>query len=161
MANTTTSPEGAPLTGAKVLLMLLGFFGVVFSVNGLMAYDAIATFRGEVVDHPYQLGLHYDSQLAAAEAQSERHWKVDVTLAGAVRATFSDADGKPLTGLEVTGAFDAPADMRRDRGFALSETAPGVYVGAAPPPSGVWDLRLKAIQGGKTMFQSKNRVALR
>jgi nitrogen fixation protein FixH len=161
MANTTTSSEGAPLTGTKVLLMLLGFFGVTFAVNGIMAYDAISTFRGEVVDHPYQVGLHYDSQIAAAEAQSERHWKVDVTLAGAVRASFRDAKGEPLTGLDVTGAFDAPADMRRDRGFALKETAPGVYVGATTPGSGVWDLKLKASLGGKTMFQSTNRVALR
>ncbi len=158
---TTASNEGAPLTGAKVLAILVGSFAIIFAVNGLMAYDAISTFRGEVNDHPYEAGLRYDSQIAAAEAQSERHWKVDVTLAGAVRASFRDAEGRPLTGLSVTGAFDAPADMRRDRAFALTEGEPGVYVGAAPPAGGVWDLRLKAAKGTQTLFQSLNRVTLR
>jgi nitrogen fixation protein FixH len=160
MANTTTLPEGAPLTGAKFLAILVVSFGVVFAVNFLMAYDAISTFSGEVVDHPYEDGLHYDSQIGAAEAQSERHWKVDVTLAGAVRATFRDAAGQPLTGLKVSGVFAAPADMTHDRRFAMRETAPGVYVGAAAP-AGVWDLKLKAARGSQVLFQSTNRVNLR
>ncbi len=158
MANSTTLSEGPLPTGGKVLLILFSFFGVVFAVNFLMAYDAISTFRGEVVDNPYEVGLHYDSQVAAAEAQSQRHWRVEVTLAGAVRATFRDAEGQLLTGLDVTGVFAAPADMSRDRSFAMREIDPGVYVGPAPPASGVWDLTLKATRGGETLFQSKNRV---
>src|SRR5438270_350517 len=33
-----------------------------------MAYDALSTFRGEVEAHPYEDGLAYNSQLAAAAA---------------------------------------------------------------------------------------------
>ena len=143
------------------MLILLGFFGTVFAANFLMAYDAVSTFRGEVVDNPYEAGLHYDSQIAAADAQSKRHWQVDVTLAGALRATFRDAQGQPLAGLDVSGNFAAPADKARDRRFAMRETAPGVYVGASPPASGVWDLELTAARGGQTLFRSNNRVKLR
>jgi nitrogen fixation protein FixH len=159
MSAALTQP--APLTGGKVLLILLGFFGSVFAVNFLMAYDAVSTFRGEVIDNPYEAGLHYDSQIAAADAQSKRHWQVDVTLAGAVRATFRDVQGQPLAGLDVSGTFAAPSDKSRDRRFTMRETAPGVYVGAPPPASGVWDLELTAARGGATMFQSQNRVKLR
>jgi nitrogen fixation protein FixH len=162
MAKTTALSSDAPLTGRKVLIILLASFGAVFGVNGLMAYDAVSTFRGEVVDHPYEAGLAYNSQIAAAEAQTERHWKVDVTLAGGgVRATFRDAEGQPIKGLTVTGAFASPADMKRDRRFAMSEKENGAYVGEAPPPAGIWDLKLKAARGGETLFQSKNRVTLR
>ena len=162
MRNATTVSTPNPLTGGKVLLILVGFFGVTIAVDGLMSYDALSTFRGEVVDHPYEAGLAYNNQIAAADAQSERRWKVDVTLAGGgVRAVFRDAQGQPLDGLAVSGVFAAPADIKRDRPFSMQGTGGGAYVGGQSPPSGVWDLRLKATRGGRTMFQSKNRVTLR
>jgi nitrogen fixation protein FixH len=160
MANPTISYTAAPFTGGKVLLILAGFFGVIFAVNFLLAYDAISTFRGEVVDNPYEVGLHYDSDIAAAAAQAQRHWKVEVTLVGGLRATFRDSAGEPIAGLTVSGLFAAPADMQRDRPFALREAEPGVYIGEAPP-AGVWDLRLKAARGGQVLFQSNNRIAPR
>lgn len=160
MADTTMS-RGAPLTGRKFLAILAGCFGLVFAVDGLMAYDAISTFRGEVRENPYEAGLAYNAEIAAAEAQTQRRWRVDVTLAGAVRASFRDAEGRPLAGLGVTGLFAAPADIKRDRAFAMKETGPGVYVADLAPPAGVWDLRLSARRGGEVLFQSSNRVALR
>jgi nitrogen fixation protein FixH len=141
--------------------MLIAFFGLDIGVNGLLTYDAVSTFRGEVVDHPYEAGLAYNNQIAAADAQSERHWKVDVTLAGGVRAIFRDAQGAPVEGLTVTGVFAAPADMTRDRPFSMREAGGGAYVGGLSAPAGVWDLKLKAERGGKTLFQSRNRVTLR
>lgn len=162
MSNATTVSTRSPLTGGKVLFILLGFFGVTFAVDGLMTYDALSTFRGEVADNPYEAGLAYNDQIAAADAQSERHWKVDVTLAGGgVRAMFHDAQGHAIDGLVVSGVFAAPADMMRDRPFAMRETGGGAYVGGQSPPSGVWDLKLKATRDGETLFQSKNRVTLR
>lgn len=161
MSDISSPSPHAPLTGGKVLLILFAFFGVIGGVNAVMVYDAISTFRGEVVDHPFEAGLAYDTDIAAAQAQTQRGWTIDVTLAGALSARFHDAQGQPVAGLAVTGAFAAPADKSRDRKFALQETAPGVYAGATPPPSGVWDLTLQATRDGKTLFQSKNRVALR
>ena len=159
MANATMA--GDALTGGRVLMILFSFFGVIFAVNGLLTYDALSTFRGEVTDHPYEAGLAYNNQIAAADAQSARHWRVDVTLAGGVRVMFRDAGGRPIGGLAVSGSFAAPADMSRDRAFALREVGGGAYVGAISPPAGVWDLKLKATRGGATLFQSRNRVVLR
>jgi nitrogen fixation protein FixH len=162
MANATTAPTGGILTGGKVLLILIAFFGLDIGVNALLAYDAVSTFRGEVSDNPYEAGLAYNNQIAAADAQSERHWKVDVTLAGGgVRAIFHDAQGQPIEGLVVSGIFAAPADMARDRPFAMRATGGGAYVGGGSPPAGVWDLKLKATRDGATLFQSINRVTLR
>ena len=159
MANSTTLHTGTPLTGRKVLAILLSCFGVVFTVNGYMAYHAVSTFRGETADHPYEVGIKFNGELEKAEAQAARGWKVDVALAGATRATFRDAQGHALPGLAVTGVFAAPADTQKDRKFALTETSPGVYAGPAAP-SGVWDLELTARQGDATLFQSSSRLTL-
>jgi len=165
MANSTLAREPAPLTGPKVLLTLIGFFGVIFAVNGLMAYDAVSTFRGEVVDNPYEAGLAYNNEIAAAGAQEARDWRVDVSFthdgpARIARVSVADAAGRPLEGLGVAGLFAAPADMQRDTPFALKETTPGIYVGQASPSNGVWDFELAAQRGAKTLFRSKNRVNL-
>jgi nitrogen fixation protein FixH len=155
----TVAAQGAPLTGAKVLAMLLTFFVVVFGVNGVMMYDAISTFRGQTADHPYEAGLKYNGELAAAAAQDQRGWKVELTMSDGVRASFRDAEGKPLEGLAVAGMFAAPADTKRDRAFAMVETSPGVYAGPAAP-AGVWEYQLTAKRGDATLFQSASRLTL-
>ena len=166
MAHTTTLTAGGRLTGPMVLTALLVFFGVVFAVNGLLIFDALSTFRGEVADHPYEIGLAFNHELAAAAAQSERHWTVDVAFVRSgeiesARVTFRDAEGNPIEGLAATGVFAAPADRKRDKPFALTESSPGLYIGEAPAPAGVWDLQLRALRGTETLFQSRNRVNLR
>ncbi len=163
MAHSTTLDSGARLTGAKVLLMLIGFFGLVFAVNGLLAYDAVSTFRGEVEAHPYEDGLAYNGQIAAAQAQAQRGWKVDVQIDPAgPRAAFRDAEGRAVEGLAVTGRWGAPADKTRDRVFSMREAGPGDYVAqGASAGAGVWDLELEAKRGAQTLFRSHNRVTLR
>jgi len=159
MSEPTAATQGAPLTGGKVLSILVGFFGVVFGANFLMAYDAMSTFRGEAANHAYEAGLKYNSEIAAAAAQNERGWKVDVTMTDGFLATFRDADGHAVEGLAVSGVFAAPADTKRDRAFALVETSPGVYAGAAAP-AGVWDLQISAKRDNRTIFQSASRIFL-
>ena len=159
MTDSTRAAEDKPLTGGKVLAILLGFFAVVFGANFVMAFDAMSTFRGEATAHAYEVGLKYNSDIAAAAAQNERGWKVDVAMTDGFLATFRDADGHAVEGLAVSGVFAAPADSKRDRRFALAETNPGVYAGAAAP-SGVWDLQISAKRDNQTMFHSASRLIL-
>ena len=57
------------LTGGKVLADASGFLGVV-SVNGLMVYDALSTFRGEVAAHPYEgVGLQFKRNRGGGRAK--------------------------------------------------------------------------------------------
>jgi nitrogen fixation protein FixH len=165
MSYDTMRREGATLTGGKVLLICFGFFGVIFGVDALMAFDAISTFRGEVTAHPYERGLAYNSDIAAAKAQEARDWRVDVSFtqdgpARTTRVAISDAAGHPVEGLAVGGVFASPGDVRLDKSFALQETTPGTYVGQAKPSKGVWNFEIAAAREGKTLFRSKNRVSL-
>ena len=165
MSNATLRREPAPLTGGKVLLICIGFFGVIFGVDAIMAFDAISTFRGEVTAHPYEKGLAYNSDIEAAKAQAARDWRVDVSFAAdgparSARIAFSDPTGHPVEGLSVAGVFASPGDVRRDKSFTLQETTPGTYVGQTTPARGVWDFEITASRDGKTLFRSKNRVSL-
>jgi nitrogen fixation protein FixH len=156
-----------PLTGFKVLLMLLAFFGVVIGVNVIMMRLAIVTLPGTEVDSAYSASLGYEKEIVAARDQEARHWQVDAHVeraadgAAVLRVEARDRDGKPVTGLKFQGRFERPADKRADLSVALPEIGIGIYRGRgeiiAP---GQWDLVLEGDSATGRMFLSKNRVVL-
>ena len=78
MSRPLASPK--PLTGRKVLFMLVAFFGVVIAVNVMMAKLAIQTLPGTEVDSAYSASLAYENEIAAAHDQNARNWKVDAHI---------------------------------------------------------------------------------
>jgi nitrogen fixation protein FixH len=156
-----------PLTGRKVLVILVAFFGVVISVNVIMMRLAIGTLPGTDVDSAYTASLGYGKEIAAAHDQSARNWRVDAhvqrgTDGGAtVQVEAHDNGGRPMTGLKFQGRLERPTDKRADLPVDLAEVGIGVYRGsAAQVAPGQWDLVLEGDAAGQRMFQSKNRVVL-
>ena len=156
-----------PLTGRKVLAMLIAFFGVVIGVNVTMAKLAIKTLPGTEVDSAYTASLGYEKEILAARDQSARHWKVDAHIerlaggAALLQVEARDRDGRPVTGLKFQGRFERPTDKRADLAIALAEVGIGIYRGrldAVAP--GQWDLVLEGDNASGRMFLSKNRVLL-
>jgi nitrogen fixation protein FixH len=156
-----------PLTGRKVLLMIIGFFGVIFAVNGLMMKLAIQTLPGTEVDSAYSASLAYENEIAAAHDQDARGWKVDAhiqrrTGSGAeLRVEVRDSSGVPVSGLRFQGRFERPTDRRADQAVELAAAGDGIYLGnAAAVMPGQWDLVLEGVAGGQRLFLSKNRILL-
>ena len=156
-----------PLTGAKVLFMLVAFFGVVIGVNLIMMRLAIQTLPGTDVDSAYTASLAYEKEIAAAYDQNARSWKVDAHIqreangGATLQVDARDQNGKPMSGLKFQGRFERPTDRRADQPVALAEMGIGIYRGNAPLiASGQWDLVLEGVAGGRRMFLSKNRVML-
>ena len=156
-----------PLTGRKVLAMLITFFGVVIGVNVTMAKLAIKTLPGTEVDSAYTASLGYEKEILAARDQSARNWKVDAHIerlaggAALLQVEARDRDGRPVTGVKFQGRFERPTDKRADVAIALAEVGIGIYRGrldAVAP--GQWDLVLEGDNASGRMFLSKNRVLL-
>jgi nitrogen fixation protein FixH len=162
---TLVSPR--PLTGGKVLLILIAFFGVIIGVNVTMMQLAIKTLPGTEVDSAYSASLGYEKEILAARDQSARNWRVDAHLeraadgAALLQLDARDAAGRPLTGLKFQGRFQRPTDKRADLAIALAEVGTGSYRGrleAIAP--GQWDLVLEGGGSAGRLFLSKNRVML-
>ena len=165
MSRPFVSPK--PLTGRKVLFMLVAFFGVVIGVNMVMMKLAILTLPGTDVDSAYSASLAYENEIAAAHDQNTRNWKVDAHIqrsadGGAMlQVEARDNSGKPMTGLKFQGRFERPTDRRADQPVALAETGNGIYRGSASLIApGQWDLVLEGDAAGRRIFLSKNRVLL-
>lgn len=165
MSRSLTSPR--PLTGRKVLFMLVAFFAVVIGVNLIMMRLAIQTLPGTEVDSAYSASLAYESEIAAAHDQNARNWRVDAHIGrdsgggATVQVEARDNNGAPMSGLKFQGRFERPADRRADQRLALAEVGIGIYRGnAATVAPGQWDLVLEGEIAGRRMFLSRNRVLL-
>ena len=156
-----------PLTGDKVFLILVAFFGVVISVNMVMMRLAIQTLPGTEVDSAYSASLAYEKEIATARDQTARNWKVDarVERSGQGGATLQvearDNFGRPMSGLKFQGRFERPTDRRADLPLELAEVGTGIYRGSASAvAAGQWDLVLEGVAAGQRLFLSRNRVLL-
>jgi nitrogen fixation protein FixH len=155
-----------PLTGRKVLAMLVAFFGVVFIVNFIMLRLATSTFGGVETDSAYRAGLAFNGQLAAARAQEERGWTVDAALNRSAEGVIVRIDVKDKAGLGVTGldgnvVLARPVDRREDRGAALFRDPDGRYQAVLKDlDPGAWDLVIRFERSGERLFLSKSRVVL-
>ena len=156
-----------PLTGTKIFLILVAFFGVVIGVNVTMMKLAIATLPGTDVDSPYAAGLAYDREISAAQDQAARKWKVNAHIErradghAVLEVEARDAAGQPVTGLKFGGRLERPTDKRADLAVDLTEAGIGIYRGDATSVGpGQWDLVIEGDARGERVFLSRNRVIL-
>jgi nitrogen fixation protein FixH len=156
------------LTGRHVFYILSGFFGVVFTVNGVFAFYAVTGFDGVEIKNPYETGLAFNHELNAAREQNERGWKVAVEQAVSVdgsssfKVTPKDRDGNALTGLSVSAQFKRPVKAALDQKVLLKEVETGVYETAvALPAGGQWICELTALRGEQELFRSRNRIMVK
>lgn len=155
------------ITGRFVFVCLVVFFATVAGVNAVLVKAAISTFGGVEVDSSYRAGLAYDREIKAAHAQEARHWRVVGKLSSTkgvtvVEVSALDADGQPLSGLEVNVTLAHPTDRRHDHRVVVREDAPGRFRGVASDIAlGGWDLVLELSRAGERVFLSRNRVGVR
>ena len=147
-ATLNDTPHGRQLKGWHVLLIMLAFFGVMFTVNGFFLYSAITSFPGEDVEKSYLQGLSYNETLEARRAQAELGWTVRAGLSGAdtIAVEVSGADGAPVGGLNVKAKLRRLAAGAQDVTVALSPAgSPGFYsTKLAGLDSGQWQMIVTA-----------------
>ena len=164
MSATRTKRE---LTGRAVLLWFLGFFGVIFAVNGVLVQAATSTFRGMETGSSYKAGLLFKADLESAQRQDALHWQVGGKLtrdrAGEAVLDISarDAQGAALSGLTAVAHFAHPADAKLDQTITLQNAGPGAFRGEAQAQPGQWELIVDLFRGDERQFRSRSRVTLR
>ncbi len=146
-ANAASEASGKELKGWHVLLIMLGFFGVMFAVNGVFLYHAITSFPGEDVKKSYVQGLNYNDTLASRAAQAELGWTAEAGLQDdQLIFRLRDAEGAALSNYTVIGELRRTATRDGDQAIIYTAQADGEYVadaGALAP--GQWALRINVL----------------
>ncbi|MEI8277351.1 MAG: FixH family protein [Hyphomicrobiales bacterium] len=164
---TTSAKKPRELTGRAVLFWLVGFFVLVFGVNGVLVKAATSTFAGLETSSSYKAGLKFKDDMASAARQADLHWKVDGKLTrdkagdAVIDVTVHDGSGAPVTGLSGTARLAHPATSRLDRDVVLEAAASGALHGVTAAQPGQWELILDLDRGGERVFRSRSRVTLK
>lgn len=137
-----------PITGRRVAIWFVVFFGIIIAVNLVMARLAISSFGGTVVDNSYVASQHYNAWLAAARAQVALGWAVTATRRpdNRIEVLTVGRDGAALRGVVVSAIASHPLGRAADRRLAFT-FVDGRFVSDAPLPAGRWQLRIEARQG--------------
>lgn len=144
--------------------LFVAFFAVVFAVNGVMVHYAMSTWTGVETEDNFVKGIHYNDDIAGAQAQSQRAWKVETSFTsteprkGLVALTLHDKYGNLLQGAKVTVTFIRPTSEGHDVTMNLPYLGEGRY--SAPVTldlSGQWDLRV-VIDHASGDYQDQTRI---
>lgn len=151
-------------TGKKALLWLVGFFLVVFIVNGLMAYFALGTWGGLETDDAYRKGIHYNEQIAAAEAQQKSGWKIKLSHSPAalqgdridVAVTRPDEDLPPA---RLTAHITRAVTNVHDQEIILSKSADNIYTAPVTlPEPGQWTVTILVTRPEGPIYRHRQKI---
>ena len=140
------------LTGRHVLLIFVTAFGVIISVNLLLAYSAISTFPGLEVKNSYVASQQFDERKAAQEALG---WTVSADHAnGVLMLSITDESGAPVevTQLEATVGRATHVFDDQTPEFQFDGRA---HVAPVDLGDGNWNIRMTARAADGTLFQQR------
>lgn len=144
------------MTGKRVALYFVVFFGFIAAVNGVMMTYAIRTHSGTVTDHPYEKGLAYNKVVEAQEKQEALGWKGTIDYKnGALHFTLHDKSAQLLEWQKAVATITRPTQSGLDFTVELNGTETPVKF----PVNGIWNIRIDAVVGD-THFQQSKRIVV-
>jgi len=139
-------------TGWHMFAILLAFFGVVVSVNMVMATAAMRTFSGTVVDNSYVASQHFNTWLADARAQERLGWTTHLGIDESRHVTVALSDrGAPLAGAEIEAVARHPLGRAPDVPLHFQAGRAGAYVSQGALPAGRWLVQIEVRRAGRDL----------
>ena len=131
------------LKGWHVLIIMICFFSVMFTANGIFLYHAITSFPGEDVKKSYVQGLDYNRTIEARRNQEELGWSASAGyIDGQLIFQLKDKDGNYVYGHNVEAEIRRDVTVNDDRTLQLTRTASGDYfANIADLEAGQWSVR--------------------
>ena len=144
------------LTGWHVLAMFVAMFGVIITVNMILAFSAVKTFPGLEVKNSYIASQSFDRD---REAQEALVWTVSANVDEGMLVLRIDDDLGPVAPEITRATLGRATHVGDDRELNFKFDGTAHFAGAADLAPGNWNLRLAAVAEDGTRFQQ--RIILR
>lgn len=133
----TRNKPSKVMKGHHVLFWMMGFFGLMFVVNGVFLWAAITSFPGEDVHHSYLQGIHFNDRLSAQAYQEKMGWRSEVGLltsddGDVLICRILGPDGSALAAGPVTAEMRRAATQNSDIVLTLAPVGGGEYQASLP-----------------------------
>lgn len=151
-----------PLSGRWVLGVSAAIFAVVLGANLTLAYFAVHTFSGLVVDNGYVASQSFDRDKAAQDALG---WTLAASHEaasperGVMRIEIVDAQGRPVHPPKIAVVVGRPTMARSDLALDLHETPRG-YVAEAALAPGNWLVMIDAVAANGVRYHRREPLIL-
>jgi nitrogen fixation protein FixH len=141
-----------PLTGRKVLLIAVSAFGVIITVNLVMAWNAVSSFPGLEVQNSYVASQVFDKNRAAQEALG---WVVEPEYSdGKLSLVIRDKSGLPAKVASLKAVVGRTTHMREDMSPTFDYVG-GIFVTPLDLAPGAWLIHLDAKAADGTQFTQR------
>ncbi|PSL22243.1 FixH family protein [Shimia abyssi] len=143
-------------TGRHALMVFVGAFGVIITVNLALAWNAVKTFPGLEVKNSYVASQEFDERRAAQEGLG---WQVMAKAQGGLLILMiTDETGQAVEVENLHAVLGRATHVKDDiePDFSFDGTA---YIAPAELAPGNWNIRMTATAQDGTAFQQ--RVILR
>ncbi|MEO6609486.1 MAG: FixH family protein [Aestuariivirga sp.] len=137
-------------TGWHMLAIMVGFFAVVFFVNGILVFSALSSWTGLVVENSYVASQTFDTdteRLATArkDLRHQLHYQD-----GQLKLDLKTLDGLPANATDIKIDIGRPADNSQDQSLTLISEGDGHFFATSKLASGVWTGNIKGRLNGNS-----------
>lgn len=152
---------GFTFTGWHMIGVICLFFGTIISVNFYMAYQAVHSWSGLVVDNTYVASQQFNNKVAEAKALNASGLTDALDVTGDhIQITILDASGQPVVADDVTAMLKRPVGDHQDFTVQLPLLGQGVYRLERPVLDGHWIVDVSAMKDGKRILHHTQRIAV-
>ncbi len=154
--------SGFVFTGWHMWGVMVLFFGTIITVNLIMAWNAVSSWSGLVVQNTFVASQEFNAK--AAEARALHLTGIDGTLAiegEAITYRLKEADGRPVSAETVTLLFKRPVGEAQDFRVDLAPAGSDLFTGTHPVKAGQWIVDISSKRDGKLIFHEAIRVVVR
>lgn len=158
----TTEDSEKKFTGKHMLLVMIGFFGTIISVNLALVYFAEHSWTGLIAKNGFVASQHFNELLEKAEAQKSRGWRSALTTGNdEITVSFHDKEGRALTQLDVSAVAQRPTHEGEDLPLKFVSMGEGRYIYRGAINKGVWVIDVSATQSGEDPYRQIFKVVLK
>ena len=150
-----TTDTGKPLTGRKVLAIAVAAFGVIITVNIVMAWQAVSTFPGLEVKNSYVASQKFEERRTAQEALG---WTLDTQYAaGLLTLDFTGPDGRKPEITDLSVLVGRTTESRDDIRPEMAGVQ-GRFTAPMDLDYGKWLVRVEATSADGTVFRQRRDI---
>lgn len=151
--------SGDEFTGRHMLLIAVAFFGVIITVNTIMAVSASRTWTGLVVQNSYVASQEFQDKADAISAQHEAGWAFGISYESGILLLLPEGNARSLELADVEAFIHRPVGGHEDATIVLSATPRG-YEGPINLPSGVWDVNITTAPTALGVVEREARITV-
>lgn len=149
-------------TGRHMLLIMFAFFGVIITVNLVMATFARTTWTGLVVQNTYVASQEFNRKAELGREQAALGWTGRLSISdGVIGYRLTQASGDPVDLAGATATLRRPVTDRADMTVTLAPDGHGALAATLAVNDGAWIVEISADAGLAHPYRDVVRIFVR